>query len=176
MAPALPSAIARLTQRLFGSGILLFISFACDGCGDQGFLPGTVERGPDFNVAEVVFDAGYYYCKVEPMLVERRCGPGDSAQGDPAGGCHANVTSYRLTEYMPLVADSCTDGLHPDVSPSAVAQQNYQASQVKMRRDPDAAPLLMRPTGRAQHPRTLFDTSSAEADLIRTWATQYSTQ
>ena len=35
---------------------------------------------------------------------------------------------------------------------------------------------FLRPTGKAQHPRVIFDASSPEADLIRQWATQYSTQ
>jgi hypothetical protein len=145
-------------------------------CGEQGLLPTTVDPGPDFGVAEVVFDEGYYYCKVEPVLIAQRCGPGDPAQGDAANGCHATATSFRLTEYMPLVADSCGDSVVPTLRIPPVARQNYQGAQARMKRDPESAPLLMRPSGKAQHPRVIFDTASPDADVIRQWATQYSTQ
>lgn len=144
-------------------------------CGEQGLFPTTVDPGPDFAIADVVFDEDFFYCEVEPMLFASRCGPGDSGQGDAQGGCHYNVTSYRLTEYSPLVADSCSGLVVDGVIPPA-ARQNYQTSQARMRRDPEQAPLLTRPTGVAVHPRVIFDASSSEADLLRQWATQYSSQ
>ena len=55
-----------------------------------------------------MFDDGYFFCLVEQVLFASRCGPGDPAQGDATGGCHHNVTSFRLTDYDPLVADTCT--------------------------------------------------------------------
>lgn len=143
-------------------------------------LPTTVDPGSDFSVADVVFDSGFYYCKVEPVLMEHRCGPGDPAQGDAPNSCHSAATSFRFSEYMPLVADTCGGGVVPGtVSTPPIAAQNYQGAQARMRRSPDGpppAPLLARPTGKAQHPRVLFDSMSPEADLIRKWATQYSTQ
>lgn len=145
-------------------------------CGEQGLLPTTVDPGPDFGVADVVFDEGYYYCRVEPVLVAQRCGPGDPAQGEAASGCHATVTSFRLTEYLPSVADSCGGSVVPTLSIPQAARQNYQGAQARMKRDPDSAPLLLRPTGKAQHPRVIFDATSLDADVIRQWATQYSTQ
>lgn len=146
-------------------------------CGEQGLLPTTVEAGPDFSVADVLFDEAFFYCKVEPVLVAQRCGSGDPAQGDASNGCHHNVTSFRLTEYMPLVADSCGGGVNPGQARiPAAAQQNYQSAQSRMKRDPETAPLLLRPTGKAKHPRTLFQPDSAEAETIRQWATQYSTR
>jgi hypothetical protein len=145
-------------------------------CGEHGLLPTTVDPGPDFSVADVVFDAGFYYCRVEPMLFEQGCGSGDAARGE-TNSCHNNVTGFRLTQYMPLVAESCDGGVEPGMlGISAAAQQNYQGAQARMRRNPDAAPLFLRPTGKAQHPRVIFDASSPEADLIRQWATQYSSQ
>ncbi len=154
-------------------GMLGWIAIAA--CGEEGLLPTTVDPGPDFNVSEVVFDENFFYCRIEPMLFNRGCGPGDSAQGDPSNGCHYNVTSYRLTDYSPLVADSC-DGLVPQTNVPPAARQNYQLSQARMKRDPELAPLLTRPTGETVHPRTIFDSSSAEADLIREWANQFSSQ
>ena len=46
----------------------------------------------------------------------------------------------------------------------------------KMQIDPNLAPLLIRPTGKQAHPRQIFAADSPEADLIRQWATQFSTQ
>jgi hypothetical protein len=45
-----------------------------------------------------------------------------------------------------------------------------------MKRDPNLAELLLRPTGAAQHPRVIFGATSAEADVIRDWATRFSSQ
>jgi hypothetical protein len=144
-------------------------------CGEEGLLPTTDDPGPDFNVSEVVFDENFFYCRIEPMLFNRGCGSGDPAQGDASNGCHYNVTSYRLTDYSPLVAESC-DGLAPQTNVPPAARQNYQLSQARMKRDPDLAPLLTRPTGETVHPRTIFGSASAEADLIREWANQFSSQ
>lgn len=146
---------------------------ALAGCGDHGVFPSTVDPGPDFSVAEVVFDQGFFYCRVEPMMFASGCGPG--AAGDPANGCHSSVTSFRFTEYMPPVAESC-NGVTPGVSIPGAATQNYQSSQARMRRNPDEAPLLLYPTGKRIHPRTIFEPTSPEAELLRQWATQYSTR
>lgn len=164
--------IARVLPALFGFASSLAVS----GCGDQ-FLPSTVDPGADFAVADVVFDEKYFYCKVEPVLFANSCGSGDPAKGDPQGGCHFNATAYRLTAYMPLVGDSCNGGLVPSVTnvPDA-AQNNYQTSQARMKRDPDLAPLLQRPTGNQFHPRKIFDLGSPDADAISQWATQFSNQ
>jgi len=147
------------------------------GCGDHGFLPTTVDPGADFEVADIVFDDKYFYCKVEPVLFANSCGSGDASKGDPQGGCHFTATAYRLTDYMPRVGDSCNGGLVPMMAniPGA-AQHNYQTSQARMKRDPDLAPLLQRPTQNQAHPRKIFDIKSADADAIRQWATQFSNQ
>ena len=161
----------RFLGRLAALGVALMTA-----CGEHGMFPSTVDPGADFSVADVVFDEGFYYCKVEPMFFAQGCGSGDPARGE-GNACHASVTSFRLTEYMPLVGDGCNGGVIPGAgSIPSVAQQNYQGASARMRRNPDSAALLMRPTGKAQHPRVIFDASSAEAELIRQWATQYSTQ
>lgn len=149
------------------SSVLLLV-----GCGEQGLLPGTVDRGPDFNVAEVVYDENYFYCAVEPVLFAQRCGSGD--EGD--GGCHSTRTSYRLTDYAPPVGESCASGFVPTGTIPAAARQNYQSSQARMNRDPELAPLLTRALGEAAHPRVMFEADSAEANVIREWATRFSTR
>ena len=172
--------------------VLLWIlsALCCAGCGDHGFFITTVDPGPDFAVADVVFEPNYFYCKVEPVLFKYRCGSGDSTQGDPAGGCHFNGTSYRLTDYMPRVGDSCEGGPVPLLDVNGVkrprtdfpdaAQRNYQTSQARMKRDPDLAPLLQRPMLNQFHPRQIFHSDLpnelADADVIRQWATQFSNQ
>ena len=139
-------------------------------------LPTTVNPGSDFNVADVVFDDSYFYCQVEPVLFNRQCGPGDAAAGDATGGCHYNVTSYRLTNYMPLVADTCMGNVTAPGSVTEAARQNYQTSQARMKRDPEIAPLLQKPLRNAPHPRQIFSSDSAEAEIIRQWATRFSSQ
>jgi hypothetical protein len=61
-------------------------------------------------------------------------------------------------------------------SVTEAARQNYQTSQARMKRDPEIAPLLQKPLRNAPHPRQIFDAGSAEADIIRQWATRFSSQ
>jgi hypothetical protein len=170
------------SRRRSGAALFVLLGLACGvtqtGCGDHGFLPTTVDPGADFEIADVVFDDKYFYCKVEPVLFANSCGSGDPSKGDPAGGCHFSATDYRLTDYpTPHVGDSCNGGIVPQVAtiPDA-AQNNYQTSQARMKRDTDLAPLLQRPTANQTHPRKIFDITSADADAIRQWATQFSSQ
>jgi hypothetical protein len=146
------------------------------GCGPDSLTPSSVDPGQDFSIADVVYDANYYYCKVEPMLFAQKCGPGDSGQGDSNGGCHFNVTSFRLTDYSPLIGDSCNGTNSPGVAIPPQAQTNYASAQSMMQLDPNQAPLLIRPTGKAAHPRKIFAADSPEAQIIKDWATKFSTQ
>jgi len=156
-----------MVPRFFGMALLLPLA----GCT-------TVEPGQDFNIADVVYDENFYYCRIEPMLFQQKCGPGDPALGDGTGSCHFNVTSYRLTSYTPLLGDpdGCGGTLVPPTAPTPEAKTNYSASQAKMQLDPKLAPLLNRPIGEAAHPRKIFESNSPPADLIREWATKFSTQ
>lgn len=157
-------------------GFALVLVSVLSGCGENGLFPSTVDQGSDFNVADVVFDENFFYCRVEPELFAHRCGPGDPGQNDAANGCHYNVTSFRLSDYAPLVADSCNGGVVPSAGAPAQARQNYQVSQARMDRVPDRARLLQRPIQAQQHPRKIFEPDSATADVIRDWATKFSTQ
>ena len=145
----------------------LLVLAATSGCG-------TVDPGQDFHIAEVVFDEGYYYCQVEPMLFAQQCGSGDPDQ-DGMGGCHFAVTTFLLREYGTLVAEDC-NGNEPGGAVPEEARSNYQAAHLQMRVDPDLAPLLNRPTRRTAHPRRIFDLDSTEANIIREWATRFSSQ
>jgi hypothetical protein len=144
-------------------------------CGDGELFPSTVDPGPDYVVADVIFDDRYFYCHVEPVLFANSCGSGDPSKGDPAGGCHFNATAYRLTNYpTPHVSDSCNGGDVPTAPIPPEAEGNYRTSQVRMKIDPNVAPLLQRPTANQAHPRKIFDIGSMDADAIRKWASHYS--
>ena len=158
----------------------LALAFACltllSGCGEEGLFPTTVDPGPDFSIADLVFDESFFYCQVEPrVMIAHRCGGGDPMQGDSSGGCHHNVTSFRLTDYTPPVADGCMGNVVGTPIPAA-ARQNYQVSQARMRRDPEVAPLLQRPLKKLTHPRAIFNDDSDAADALREWATHVTTQ
>jgi hypothetical protein len=152
------------------------LGLICGGCGDDGLLPTTVEPGADFVQEDVVFDDEFFYCRVEPVLFKQGCGSG-VAGTDPANSCHFSVTKFRLTDYMPRVADRCNgDALGPLAMVTSAAKQNYTAAQARMKRDPSLAPLLQRPLGNATHPRKIFEDNSDAANVIRQWATQFSNQ
>jgi hypothetical protein len=160
----------------FGCAALLGVALSTLSCGDDGLLPTSVDPGADFVQEDVIFDAEFYYCRVEPVLFQQGCGSGVAGM-DPPNGCHFSVTKFRLTDYMPHVSDSCVGGaLGPASVVPVAAQQNYTAAQARMKRDPSLAALLQRPTGKATHPRKIFAENSPEADVIRQWATQFSSQ
>ena len=157
---------------------LFGIVLSTSSCGDDGLFPKTVNPGADFVQEDVTFDDEFYYCRVEPVLfaAQQSCGSGVAGK-DPANGCHFSVTKFRLTEYMPLVAVGCNgDALAADSIVPVSAEQNYTAAQARMKRDPTLAALLQRPVGNATHPRQIFAENSPEADVIRQWATQFSSQ
>jgi hypothetical protein len=136
----------------------------------------TLDVGENFQVAEVVYDEGFFYCEVEPMLFRQGCGGGDASLGESAQGCHFNRQRLRLTDYEPLAAEQCAEGRLGDVGVPQAARQNYQSAQLHMELDPDRSPLLNRPSSAVAHPRVIFELSSVEADLIRTWSSRYSSQ
>lgn len=154
------------------------LALAVSACGDDGLFPSSVEPGANFVQDDVVFDKEFYYCRVEPMLFapEQSCGSGVAGK-DPANGCHFSVTKFRLTDYTPRVSTSCVgDALGTGAIVPVTAQQNYTAAQARMKRDPKLAALLLRPTGKSTHPRKIFDDNTPQADVIRQWATQFSSQ
>jgi hypothetical protein len=138
---------------------------------------GTVDPGPNFQVAEVVFDLNFFFCKVEPMLIAQKCATGDPSKDTQ--GCHGSVTSFRFQDPdPPLTSDERCNGIVPksNVSISTQSQANWGAASLKMSLDPDQAHLLRRPTAQEPHPREIFPSKSPQADLIRQWATQYSSR
>jgi len=168
--------VVSTTLRVGSNLGLLALAMALGGCGEEGLLPTTVDPGADFEVANIVFDEGFYYCQVEPRtLFANSCSSGDPTKGDGTGGCHAAVTSFRFLDYPNHVSNTCQGNVPGGVIPTE-ARDNYQAAQVKMRRDPDSAPIMLRPLAVQKHPRKIFDENSDSAAAIREWATRISTQ
>lgn len=133
-------------------------SLASLGCG-------TVDLGTYEGVRDLKLDEDYFYCVIQPrVLTAKKCSGGEA--GD-SGGCHSSNSSYRLAEPAALV--SCASG-KPTGLPSAEERSNYGASSLRVTRDPDSSPLLLKPVGKSGSTHKLvFDSSSAEAGLIRTW-------
>jgi len=133
----------------------------------------TVDPGSSLALAPVVFDEGYFYCKIQPNVLEAKsCGAGDPSQGDAAGGCHSRVTQFILETPVPPIR--CDGNMRLD-PPSPAAVQNYQKATEEMTLDIENAPLLAWPTKKIpSHPRQIFAPESPEANYIREWATKYS--
>jgi len=135
----------------------------------------TVDPGPNFVVPDENFDADFFFCRVEPeVLNAKRCGPGDPALGDKSNGCHFNasaVSGMAIANHAPI---DCS-GDHPvnraQIGSGGAAQGNLQAVTLEMSRDITTAPLLLRPTGQ-NHPRIIFDRNDPAAEILRQWATK----
>jgi len=160
----------------------LALALAASGCGEEGLFPTTVDPGPDFSIADLLFDENFFYCQVEPRaILPSKCGPGDPAQGDSS--CHADITSFRLRPHDPVtcngnvpgpVKDAAGNSTSVPVSPEA--RSNYTNAQARMRRDPDSSPLLLRPLQKLEHPRAVITSDSDAAAVIREWANHVTTQ
>jgi hypothetical protein len=137
----------------------------------------TIDPGPNFVVAQVTFDANYFYCHVEPQLiVAYNCGPGDPSMGDKANGCHYNpsaVSGMALLQHSPV---DCGNGDVPltttSIGPGSPAESNYEAVSLEMSPDYVTAPVYVRPSGH-YHPRQVFMPDNAAVELLlSTWASK----
>jgi hypothetical protein len=140
------------------------------------FAPGcsTVDPGTNFVIADQTFDADYFFCHVEPeVLVAKKCGSGDPAQGDAANGCHFNSSAVSGMALIDHPAIDCGGGDHPldqtQVGANSPARNNLQAASLEMSRDYNTAPIIVRPTGHT-HPRQVFDLNDPVVAVIATWA------
>lgn len=131
---------------------------------------GTVDLGTYEGVRDLKLDEDFYYCSVQPLVITaKKCASGDPSAGDASGGCHASTTALRLEQIDTPV--SCVGG-HPSGQPSPGERANYAAASLRVNRDVESSPLLVRPTqtGGATHPRKIFESDSPEATIIRKWA------
>ena len=138
----------------------------------------TVDPGQTFVVADVSFDADYFYCHVEPELIfAKSCGSGDPSKGDAPNGCHftASVVSGMVLLDHPAV--DCGGGDHPvdttQIGMGSAAQSNFEAASLEMdKSDYLSSPLFVRPSG-TYHPRPIFDPNDQQVrTLLMTWASK----
>jgi hypothetical protein len=139
------------------------------------FLPAigctSIDPGPDFVVAQEVFDANYFYCFVEPQfIVANKCGPGQPSDNN---SCHfsSSVSGMALLDH-PAIA--CAGGVPVDpTSTAGAAESDFQAVSLEMSRDYMTAPLFVRPSNGANHPRVIFSPNDPVVNkLLSTWASK----
>ncbi len=159
-------AVSSRTRR-----VALAVSIACTaGCT-------SIDPGAQFTVAQVTFDADYFYCHVEPdFIFAKKCGPGDPSQGDPANGCHFNPSAVSGMALLDHPAVDCGGGDHP-LDPTTTgagtpAQTNFTNVSLEMDTTYTDAPLFVRPSGNT-HPRAIFATSDPTVNqILQTWASK----
>jgi hypothetical protein len=131
----------------------------------------TVDPGPNFVVPDEVYDADYFFCRVEPeILVARKCGSGDPGDNN---GCHFNssaVSGLALSNHPPVDCANERPVNRAQIGAGSPAQGNLQSTQLVMSRDYKTSPLFLRPTGQ-NHPRKIFEPDDTVVnDILRTWA------
>jgi hypothetical protein len=131
----------------------------------------SIDPGPDFVVPEEVFDANYYYCFVEPQFIfANKCGPGQPSDNS---SCHfsSSVSGMALLDH-PAIA--CGGGVPLDPASTAGApESNFQAVSLEMSHDYKTAPLYVRPSNGANHPRVIFSPDDPVVNqILSTWASK----
>ena len=143
----------------------------------------SIDPGPDFVVAQTVFDANYFYCYVEPGLIfAYSCGTGDPSKGDPSNGCHFNPSAVSGMALFNHPAIDCGGGDAPldptQVATGGLAESNYEAVQLEMSTDYTTSALFNRPSDGSgcpppAHPRCVFSQMDMTVvTLLSTWATK----
>ncbi len=137
------------------------------GCVDAITAADTIDLGDHFEPADVILDADYYHCVIEPEVVTKyACAAGAAGDGD---GCHASRSALRL-----LVVDTptrCSEG-RVIGSPAPASVTNFERSRISVGIDADSSPFYRRPLGLDSHPRAIFEAGSVPAEQIRTWIEQ----
>jgi hypothetical protein len=137
----------------------------------------SIDPGRNFSLPNVTFDADYFYCHVEPeLIVAKHCGPGDPSQGDPSNACHFTASAVTAMDLFDHPAVDCAGGDHPatltQIGSGSAAQLNYESVSREMSKDPQSAPVYVRPSG-AYHPRHVFAPGDPVVlQLLSTWASK----
>jgi hypothetical protein len=143
--------------------LLVLLTIGCGGCT-------TIEPGPDFVVPQEVFDANYFFCHVEPeLIVAKKCGPGEASDN---GSCHysASVSGMPLMDHPAIDCGGGGIPLDP-TSTTGPAQSNFQNVSLEMSHDYRTAPLFVRPSNGANHPRVVFSDTDPQVNmLLSAWA------
>lgn len=129
---------------------------------------GTVDLGDNIVPPDVMLDEEFYYCRIEPEVVQRHsCASGAAGE---AGMCHAARSSLRLADTVSIAERPTCEGdrVTAGTIPTAY-MQNFQAVQFTVQSDPLSSPFYRRPTGLDSHPRVIFPESDPAAMLIADW-------
>ncbi len=144
----------------------------------------TVDPGDNFVAPDIVFDANFFYCHVEPQLIfQYSCGSGDPSQGDQPNGCHFNPSAVSGMALIDHPAVDCAGGDIPvdatQIATGSPAQSNLEAVSLEMSKDYTSAPLYVRPSDAAgcpppAHPRCVFSQQNNPdvGQLLQQWALQ----
>jgi hypothetical protein len=147
----------------------LALALCCAGCEtrENGFV-GSIDLGDDIIAPDVALDEETFVCRIQPEVLTRHsCATGMDGE---LGGCHDSRSALRLLatdEPPPCNAE----GEIIDTVPDAYAR-NLEAIRFTVQADPESSPLYLRPIGRAAHPRRIFDSDDAAAELIAEWIAQ----
>ena len=104
------------------------------------------------------------------VLTTKSCGSGDPAQGDASGGCHANVTSFKLTTVMPVACGSAgAHGRHL----GRLAKQLPICPERNVARHREHSPFGVPPTQKiSSYPRQVFAPDRPKPKSSRTGRTR----
>jgi len=96
-----------------------------------------VDPGPNYSLADISFDADYFYCHVEPeLIVAKSCGSGDPAKGDSPNACHFTHSAVSAMLLFDHASVDCGGGDHPvdrtQVGQGSSAQLNFEAVSLEM--------------------------------------------
>jgi hypothetical protein len=145
------------------AGGCLLAAVALGGCT-------TVDPGANFIVGDVMFDANYFYCTVEPQVIF-----GNGCGDKTAGSCHftgSAVTGMVLQNHPAIM---CSGGVPTDmtqIGPGSFAGGNLASVTLQMDSNYMNAPFYLRPTQVLSHPLMLFppDPTDPNVMVIAAWA------
>ena len=138
---------------------------AASGCG-------TVDPGDNFIAPDVMIDDEFFFCAIQPQVVTvHRCASGGAGE---AGSCHSARSALRLDPAAEgAAAPACTPAPDYRLTAGAVVPPEYMTNfdrvQFTVQSDPLTCPFYRRPLAIDSHPRQIFGTESAEAQLIIDW-------
>lgn len=127
----------------------------------------TVDAGDNFVPPDRMLDEDFFFCRIQPEVISAHgCASGMAGEG---GECHADKSALRLSPTAEMLPPPECDGDTVIGEVPGSYMDNFAAVQLSVQSDPVSSPFFRRPTGMDSHPRTIFDQSSAEADLIVQW-------
>jgi hypothetical protein len=157
------SIVGRVSHDLALAGGCLAAAVALGGCT-------TVDPGPNFVVPDVMFDANYFYCTVEPQVIF-----GNGCGDKTSGSCHFTPSAVSGMALQDHPAIACSGGIPTDmtqIGPGSLAGGNLESVTLEMDSDYMNAPFYLRPTQQLPHPLMLFGSGPTDPNVmvIASWA------